>query len=156
MDLPGVVNLAIGRSESFLGASHAAVQEITRLVNCAYLSCLGIGITDEDMKALRCHLAARRTNQERRRMRMSPMHAGSATQGDDLVPVLRTADGRGNICSSGSPKTHCPRKMTPKEQTKRKLRGSHVSQPLIPEDHVLRLVVTDLPNDRIFEISSQP
>lgn len=89
LDFSTIVNLAFGCSESLLWSSHPAVQEITRLVNCADLACPGIGIGDEDVAALLRHLSARRTNQKRGRMGMSPMDAGSATQREHLALVVR-------------------------------------------------------------------
>ena len=45
--------------------------------------------------------------------------------------------------------------MTPKEQPESKLRDSHIPQPLIAEDQVLRLVIADLTHNRILKIRGQ-
>ena len=64
VDFAAIVNLAIGRSESFLWSSHAAVEPVACLINGADLVRRWVAVSHEDVVALLCHLVARLRDQE--------------------------------------------------------------------------------------------
>src|ERR1035437_5951334 len=88
-------------------------------------------------------------------MRVSPKTICPATKCDDLVPVLCTADRRGNIRSCCRAETRNASEVLAKEESVSPLRRAHVPQPLVRHDDVFRFFEADFANGGILEVGSK-